>query len=329
MSKIYARDGVVTYKATIENTSKTDNIQARYSQKTGTHLVKRASDYYIAVERFDIPRSNLPIFLYNNSNGYDYSVTISNGGVDYFQTVVYQSYASIVRPPDAIFYVQQFLNMVNASLLAAHNASGIAGAAPMMILDTTDRFYMVIQIGYPGEIFFSNKVFQLFYTLPAIFYGYGNLTGKDFKVVVQDVGNNTFAPYYHMRQEQSSLFRWNSYKSIIITSSRIPCVLSAVGSGNAAGNNNVKVQALTDFIPLDTNGVIDRTNWSYNSINPNRVIELTSDGPIDEIEFSIYVADTSGNLIQLYIEPGENLSVNFAFYKKSIIDSHPFVLLNR
>lgn len=203
---------------------------AIYRQELSEPLIMNPSEYYIAITRFTIPTSNIPIFIAEiqpfpnvNLNNTVYSVTLTYGAFSSGQTFIQyvthdinspQSLPLTASHPYAdktpyyyIYTYTDFLDMINAALITALTTlKGLVGApialatAPYFIYDTTTEkisliadstFYDLI-LATPIKFYVNYKLFSFLDGFPTFFYGNNLPNGLDFQFEIHQLGNNWY-----------------------------------------------------------------------------------------------------------------------------------------
>lgn len=319
----HPKSDVIYFNAAISN-NKNVPIQARYIQNRSQNIVDRASDYYMAITRFDVPHDDIAIFNFNQD---DYFVTIGNKT----EQLVYVDQGNPFTTLDArfqgIYTFQQFLDSINNAFTIAHNtAPASPGNPPRVVLEEDGRFSFQIDELYTESIFLNEKLRKFFISINGIFLSYTDPIG--FEVLYGPVVDNLFpyeAPlvgnYYKMLQETKSQFEWSNIIGIVITTTSMPCIKEYVG--NLTGiDSSTEVQAVTDFIPIQNAGEsYDRSNWIYNSGSGYRLVQLQSDSALRNIDFVVQLVNRAGFLFPSSISPGSSASVKFMFIKKELENS--------
>ena len=117
-------------------------------------------------------------------------------------------------------------------------------------------------------------------------------------------------------QERSALYLLNGIQSIVFISNSLTMAKEFV----AADTGKVtSIPILSDFVP-DLSAGRDLSEYQYNASHP-RLINLNNTTPITNMQFEIKVQARNGQLYDLYLEPGEVISVKFEFVLKSLYNS--------
>ncbi len=334
-----------------------------YNQTLSQAVISDPSKYYLSVARFTVPISNIPILLFpldvtqtnplqsilqlgiNLGGAYPSPGVTSTpiGGINYAQSVLYVPDNNLQEPravgpfnnSDAtnqfywIYSIQSFIDMFNTTLNAAYTASGIVGTpvpyysydpnTQLISLHVTDAF-----LNYAG----SPKIFMNAYAI-----NYLN-SFKIYQDVVSPLGSNGQLYFYHdlrvlpigavtpytIPEDYNAMSLWFSLRKIIITSATLP-VTPEIIPGNSSGS--------VTYLPIITDFSIDLANTinlgDVAIYNPAfyRLVDMSSNVPINNITLDFLWQDRFGNIIPILIEPFQSASIKLAFIKKSLFNDDP------
>ncbi len=244
--------------------------------------------------------------------------------------------------------------------LLVGNPATTALSPPFMFFDPTS---LLIRIAYPRvgysvqtlsaagaaesvgvKVYMNVNLSGYFESFPAKYYGAGLTAGKDVQLKVFDDGDNTLINndpvaasangvyksytnsnipaglYYMMEQEYSTLYLWNDFSSIVITSSTIPVNKEYLPKIN--GQINVQ-PILTDFQPNVNQGPDAKSTLQYIPPGEYRMIDLISDTPLNQFQFSVYWTDHTQSLYPLQLSPTDYVSIKILFRRKGAPYSKP------
>lgn len=328
---------------------------AVYSETRGEAILDKPSDYYLAIDRFSIPGLEIPIFIFTPDA---YSVAMDfNGnesGQKFVQFISDSSYDSSHPFFYYIFSYQLFITMINKALATAFAAlpakpAGVT-APPYLIYDeSSSTFSMIAQQTYTPvsatldsplnlRVYFNTPLYNFFQNFYTFFHGYAQTDGKDFHILLTNTYNNNIlipfgAPGYDAlatlpnayvnKQEFSSLYLWNAFKDIVITSGALPTALELVPTLNSNGTvvqgRKDSRKILSDFFPLIDLGPEVRSSFQYNASGKYRYIDLISDSPLFTMDLQFYWEDNFLNLYPILIPAHDIINIKIAFIKKNKI----------
>ena len=311
-----------------------DNIYYNFNIKpaeTGTFRLQQQSDtrvqdlvanpnkYEIAVERFSIPATLIPIFLWKGDD-YFY-IRFTYGGNEYIRPVLFQTIAKKELYGDSIWHYQDFIDMINTTLKNCFNDLKTANPAlpitdaPFITLNANTKLCSFnCEQAYQSqnvEIGFNLNLYQYF---PA-WYVFVDGVGLNFwfNIKTKNFYNNTAIinglPYFTIPQEYGTLFLWNDFQTILFETDTIPSSSEFLPSQK---NDTRKI--LTDFQVQA--GLNDRQAIQYYPQADLRWYDLQSNKSILNMDLKIYWEDKVGKVYPLYLSEIDTASLKVQFRKK-------------
>lgn len=178
---------------------------------------------------------------------------------------------------------------------------------------------------FPILMYWNEYLWELFGSFPAI-----RITdnrefsddGRDYILTIEYTGGNLmYVDDYHrnqdqllykVKQEYVTLFNWNPFNRIVLTTSLIPTRNEYV---KGSGDSFLKI--LTDFIP--SNEIVEvRSTFQYYSQGQYRLVDLVSDSSIRDFDIQVYWEDKFGNLNTFYLQPNSNINIKIGFFSKEL-----------
>lgn len=325
---------IVYFSATVTNTSDSPKI-IDFNQSRPQNILDKANDYYMTVLRFTVPHTTVAIFNFNQD---DYYITIQEGATQKTVQLIYQDQGNPTADSSAtfqgIYYIQQFLDIINTALNTAHNnAPASPGNPPQMILNDDGSFSLIVDTQYTNQIISMNQPLYAFFNgLDANFVTFTGNVNYELRYGLRLDNIGTYlAPlvgnYYIMRQESQSQYAWSNIKYIAVTSNSIPCAKEYIGI--PFGTKTDESQTITDYIPLQGSySPYDRSDWYYNAGDAYRLIDLESDGPLRRIDFQFILINKDNFAFPLQLGPGESADLKFMFAKRSLFNNEYNGLVN-
>lgn len=346
---------------------------AEFSIERSQPILANPKDYYLTISRFNVPVLDTPILLMPIGTAYygvapippainwsDFTVTLSYLGVDFQQTVIYETQTPNVTPPTVPGYIDpnapyyysvyaynDFIRMVNLAFQNAFNAlnTHFGGAqpqteAPYYIYNSeTELFSLVTQYSYltsavtPCEIFLNANLLTYLGNIKGTFYGRNLANGKDFRIRIDNNDNGYAKPggiipvppltpdYLKFDQEYRSLDIMTSFHDLVFTTNTLSINREWTQSSDPTNLRPNQVGLLTDFHPLIARAGDNRSDLYYYPQGPYRMINLLGDTPLRNFDFKIWWKDKQGRLYPLTIPYNQVLSIKFLFIKKSTFTS--------
>lgn len=333
-------DDHVYYNVVIANSS-TIPIIANFSEQRTAALLKHPGQYHMAVVRFSVPATLIPLFIFPNPS--TYYVTLSYGSNEYTTQVQYINNSLLSNTERNVYTVQSFLDMVNAAFVTAYTALTGSGAspipptAPFLVFDPVTQLISLYADSHYDPVFNSpNTTVKIWMNSPLYlrfgsflvnFNGFSNGNKMDIQLLVQNTGvnqgtyinpNTPATSYTKMSQDTVSIGYMQDLKSIVFTSGTIPCKAEYIPSLNGNATDSYR-KILIDFEPELSGSSAEPVGaiyYQYFPQGPLRLIDLQSNIPMSSVDVQVFWQDAFQNLYPIYIEPGKSLTMKLLFKKK-------------
>lgn len=314
----------IYYNITIKADEQNQGI-AKFSENRVQPIVENPEDYALAVVRFNIPGTQIPIFLWREG----FKITFSYNGSDFteeLQFVPNSPGGSYDWYGPAIWSYQDFLDSINNAFLACFNAfvagtpafAGKPTNPPFINLDANGQLcsiYAPIEydstLANPVEIYFNADLFDLFPSFQN-FQTIDPIKSKQI-LITSNFGLNATTlnaiNYYRIEQEFSSLFLWTDLFNIVFETNSIP-----VSTENLASQTNITRRIITDFEPLQD--INNRSAIQFYPQGPLRWYDLESNQPLRRIDLNILWTTKEGKIFPLRMNSTDELSIKLEFRKK-------------
>jgi hypothetical protein len=182
------------------------------------------------------------------------------------------------------------------------------------------------------ECYFNVNLFSLFSSTPAVFFGYNQIQGTDWKIGVVNIGDSNLQPLVNpsgssydtivVFQEQSTTSSLSPILAIVFCSSTLPIEANQVSTPvvlnnnqvlGLVGNNAATAPIITDLIS-DTGTYCP--NIVYTPTAQYRYITLYGNAPLTNLDLQIYYRLRNGSLVPFTLQSGGSVTVKFLFEKK-------------
>ncbi len=325
-------------------------IPAKFAETRSVPILKNPSMYHLAVVRFSIPTFNIPFFLWkcvNNDkktpdNQY-YSYTMVFGLVQHTEYLIYDPWSNDQIPSirdigNLIVIMNTALN--NLFLYMTANAPGFSALVttpPYFKYDTGfANINLVAEIGYLCDDPLSSgiKLYTNFVTkkladgIPAFTnIVINSLLYNDTLYIIKNNGNNLTTtncpigtypnlPAYGMISEFSNtIYNIQALKSLVITSYTLRSKEEYIQTNDTINQDSSQL-IITDFEPDKTQ---NPRGWMQYNAQIYRYIDLKSNDIMRSVDFNIYWTDSAGNIYDLFINPGDYVSIKILFTLKNSI----------
>lgn len=341
-------DDHLYYNALLYNQT-TGIIPAKFSETRTVPILINPSLYHLAVIRFSIPTFNIPFFLWKTINNDKktpdnqyYSYTMKFGLVEHTEYLVYVPWNADYQVP-AIRDIQNLVQIMNTALnnlfiYMFNNAPGFPATTPPYFNYNAD--FQSIELMAEQNYFCDDpltsgiKLYTNFVTkklsdgIPTFtLQGTNSLDPKDILFVIKNNGNNldttncpigTYpnVPAFIMISEfNNSIFNIQSLKSLVITSYTLRTKEEYIQTNNTINTDSTQL-IVTDFEPNRNEN--PRSLMQYNA-DIYRYIDLKSNDILRSIDLNVYWTDSYGNIYDLFINPGDYISIKLLFTLKNSI----------
>ena len=192
----------------------------------------------------------------------------------------------------------------------------------------------------PANLYFNAPLYGLFSSFPSRYMGYGRPFGKDFRILVVDVGGTNISPlippqappaegevYFSYLavatfQETSTTCNITPIQAIVFCTSTMPVTPNQVSTplvyqNNSTvgfmGSNAATANILTDLIS-DTG--LYQPNLTYVPSAEYRLISLHGNAPMNTIDISVFYRLRNGSLVPFRLCSGGSLTMKAGFISK-------------
>lgn len=314
------------------------NSQMRYYQQLSQPIIERASDFYMAIDRFKIPMTNVPIFIFNPATDF-YTFEIEYNGIKSGKTaLVYKAPALLSTLSAYYYYVYSYdfmISMMNTALSTAFTTlSGLVtlptgSIAPHFEIDSTTHIIsLVAQVDFydetlttPIRIFCNTNMHKFVMGIPAS-YDPSDTNGRNVLFSIFDVKNNIIAgtpsDFYKMSTEFGSqtLINWNVAQGFVITSDTLPVnpeYLPIMGGQTILNTRPI----VSNFDFIYTSDMTKGFTAQYILQSPYKTLDLVGTQPVTTIDLTVYWYDNLNNLYPVYLRLDEAMSIRLNFIPRN------------
>jgi len=331
----------VVFNCRFENKSRTQAVPLEYSSNRNGDILKANGMYYCTVDSFRIPNKALPIFKFENNlidpanpAEFEYMVSVETNTDINAVAVQFENRGDLINPGNQdsgnIYYISQFLDMVNTALRNAYALSpgAIAADAPKFAIDVegdSNRFSLLIPPSSGATVVLADGI-GLSYKLYTLFEGFdadfNNYTGLGTSFLLQSPQQEILpaGEQIEIFQEHHSLYNWTDVEQILIFSSDLPIEPENFSNKEESGND-LKFKILASFTPFSReDGNIDKTDFTYRTEYP-KLIDLKSTIGLRNINFKVGILKKDGSLEKLYALPYSISVLKLRFVKRALFNN--------
>jgi len=340
----------------IGTSEKSEPVIARQNIEQNDSILENAGDYLLAINRFSIPCSLVPIQLadiqsgQNDPNLMRWSVSFNHNEQIIQKYCIYVNESNILpnpSPPNPkaiitpyyyIYNISTITNIINTAIQTCFSEWVTTyGSPPDNIIEPplltydieTQKFSFKYQEGYAlnnFQFFMNNELGSYFVAQRKKQYDYGDPFGLDVQFLVQNLYNNITIEagspakvYYTMTDEFRAIQYWYHFKSIVLTSNSMPIFAENIPQ---RVQGTINSNGILNFSPI----VVDFEPDNSDSANPRsiqqynpvqfRYIDMVGIGALKKINVQVYFSDQYLNLYPVYIQVHQLLTIKFMFQRK-------------
>jgi len=282
----------------------------------------------------DVSLTAPPFITFNNN-------TTQDNSTGYYYCYTFEYFGSLINQQlQAAF--STFINLYNATLPPTPIPTDTA--PPVLAFDGSTSIFRLMfpepflqQSGATPIYFYMNSpMYDLFGSFNALRLGY-HAEGRNFQIIVENyAGFNSYSyldvitgvtyNVIEVIQEWSTISAWSPISAIVFTTSTVPITQNLLSkpavfiNGNILGSygNNSNFQlVLTDFVS-DTG--FYKPNIVYEPSAQYRLLDLTGNQPLTNLDISIFWKNNFGQLIPFYLGSGGVVTIKILFTKKTSVN---------
>jgi hypothetical protein len=322
---------------------------ARYSVNRVSPVLDNPNDYELAVVRFSIPATNIPIFVWGDTpynpttnpsskvNKFAVSMTFDGYTKTQFLDFIPNTTGNDLYG-NSIYNYQEFIDIVNVGLRNAFSNPALDGVKdvkplapptepPYLTYDAKTQLCSYVaqtayDTGQPAQfggvpppptinVYFNSALFSYFPSFQV--FGQDEQDPLSYQIYARNNFDNQINiggnPYYVMEQEFTTLSLWNDFTAIVFETDSIP-----VEPEYQPSQNDITRRLITDFEPEV--GIQNREKFQYFGTGWKRYYDLKSAYPLSQIDIQAFWEDRDGRLYPIYIGLDESLTMKILFRKK-------------
>ena len=310
------------------------NIYQRYARP----LINKAEDYYISIDRFKIPLTTIPLFIFNNTPNYYYvNLTFNNNSFQSGQIpLTFIPWCDNLLPSNQAYYYvyhfDTFIKMINKAIAQAfvvlQGLTSLPGGARPPYFDISLPNFLLhyyAQEAYYEEDATASTKFQLYCNnhlvqfLTGMPVEYNALNYNSCRILCINKQINMNIPstgYLQMTTNsgQDTLIKWNLCSGILFQSDSINITTEELPHTNNTNNTD-----------LNCKGILANFDIIYTTPKPLELqyfadeykkIDLNGVQAIDVIDLKLFWYSKDNVAYPLYLGHGETYTVRFVFIKK-------------
>ena len=294
--------------------------QATFSVSRVQPILSKPNDYELAVIRFSLPSTSIPLFVFEDNK---YSLSLKIGTNEYTNFLSWVP-NSAVYDTKYIFIVQDLIDFMNTSLAQAFTdlnaANTITSTKPpfMSFSSVTNLMTLNVPQSYltDGITIYSNEELYLKINTFQDFYYESPSQGQlNYRIVIQDLFDNVATynatNYFTSTQQYATINALRDLRSIQFLTSQIPVNRELEGA-----QTNITSNTLTDFEPIQENTFLGAGLLQFYPQGPLRYIDLLSKHELHTIDLTINWVSKTGIVYPYYLQGEQSATIKLMFRKK-------------
>lgn len=317
--------------------SRNQSTLASFNSTRNDAIIDKCSDYKLSILRWNLP-SNFPLFLCPDQTELNrhYNVSLSFGTTTITKSLIYTDLNTGGFYPRSIYFVSQWVDMINIAYESAHTDLKIAEGGYTALIPPTINYdsNSSSRISLYAPIEFkegnANNAFIKIQNSAFILGLQGIPSSKNFVNVGDGITDITFivhqtlTNYYKtalpypiqefivLHSEYDSSPAFNGLNSIIFETATIPVVSELVGSGG-----QIERRVLTDFFVGGSDSTTQGEVLSYYPDGPLRWYNLESDAELRTISVIPLIEFSDGQVYPIYVDSQQSWGVKILFQRRT------------
>lgn len=311
------------------NTDLTNKNPAVFNVNRVQPILDRPSDYEIAVVRYSLPITSVPLIVFQENR---WALSLKIGSSEYTEFLQWIPNTDVFDFK-YIYIVQDLLDMMNVALNTAFtNLSGahtITSTKPpfFSFSSITNLITLHVPQSYLADgisVYSNSALYYRMNTFQDYYENYAEDSPLNYKFVIQDLFDNNVTydgvPYYTSTQQYATIGSMSDLKGILFETTSIPVSRQLDGA-----QKNITQNLLTDFEPQQSNKWYGGGLLQYFPQGPIRFIDLLSTHPLNRIDLVIKWTSKSGETYPFYLQGEQSATIKIMFRKKTNLQLKEFI----
>lgn len=303
--------------------------EAVFSVNRVQNILDKADDYELAVIRFSIPTTSIPLIIFEDNL---YSVSLKIGTSEYTEYLSWIP-TSAVYTEKMIYSVQTLVDFINTAFSTAFsNLSGshtITSTQPpfMTFSGETNLLTLNVPQDYLADginVYANEELYLKINTFQDFYYQTPQQGQLNYEFVIKDLFDNTATynavNYFTSTQQYGTISAISDIRAIQFLTTTIPVNRELQGA-----QKNITSNFLTDFEPTQSNTFEGGGILQYYPQGPLRYIDLLSKHSLYKIDLFVKWVSKKGDVYPLYLEGEQSGTIKLLFRKKQNLLLKEFV----
>jgi hypothetical protein len=292
-------------------------------------VLEKPEDYELAVVRFSLPTTSIPLIIFEDNK---YSVSLKIGSNEYTEYLTWVSNSNVYSEK-YVYNVQDIIDFMNTAWATAFsNLSGanvITSTVPpfMSFSSVTNLMTLHVPQSYLTDgikVYANEELYLKINTFQDFYYETPTQGQLNYEFVIKDLFTNNVIyntiPYYTSTQQFGTISAIQDLRTIQFITNNIPVNRELEGF-----QTNITSNLLTDFEPIQENTFDNGGLIQFYPQGPLRYIDLLSKTPLNTIDIKINWVSKTGNVYPYYLQGEQSATVKILFRKRQNITLTDFI----
>jgi len=303
--------------------------QAVFSVKRVQSILENPSDYEIAVVRFSLPTTSIPLIIFEDNK---YSVSLKIGTNTYTEYLTWVSNSN-VSTEKYVYNIQDIIDFMNTAWATAFsnlNAGNVitSTVAPFMSFSSeTNLLTLHVPQSYITDgigVYANEELYLKINTFQDFYYETPTQGQLNYEFVIKDLFTNNITynaiPYYTSTQQYATISAIQDLRQIQFITNNIPVNRELEGA-----QKNITTNTLTDFEPIQENTFDGGGVIQFFPQGPLRYIDLLSKHALHTIDLTINWVSKTGIVYPYYLQGEQSATIKLLFRKKENLTLVDFI----
>lgn len=293
---------------------------AVFSVKRVQPILDNPSHYEVAVVRFSLPTTSVPLIVFEDNK---YSVSLKIGANEYTEYLTWTPNSNVYNEK-YVYNIQDIIDFMNTAWATAFsnlNAGNvITSTVPPFMSFSSETNLMTLHVPQTYladgiDVYANEELYLKINTFQDFYYETPTQGQLNYQFVIKDLFTNNITyntiPYYTSTQQFATISAIQDLRQIQFITNNIPVNRELEGA-----QKNVTTNTLTDFEPIQENTFSGGGLLQFFPQGPLRYIDLLSKHPFSTIDLTINWVSKTGIVYPYYLQGEQSATIKLLFRKK-------------
>ena len=293
---------------------------AVFSVKRVQPILDNPSDYEIAVVRFSLPTTSVPLIIFEDNK---YSVSLKIGSNEYTEYLTWTPNSNVYTEK-YVYNIQDIVDFMNTAWATAFsnlNAGNvITSTVPPFMSFSSETNLMTLHVPQTYladgiDVYANEELYLKINTFQDFYYETPTQGQLNYQFVIKDLFTNNITyntiPYYTSTQQFATISAIQDLRQIQFITNNIPVNRELEGA-----QRNITTNTLTDFEPIQENTFSGGGLLQFFPQGPLRYIDLLSKHPLSTMDLTINWVSKTGIVYPYFLQGEQSATIKLLFRKK-------------